>query len=475
MCSGHLSSYQRYQVHHKGLHRIYSGRSQKVRRMIWHQLCFLDMRTCEATGPRPQIRAEDYDTKMPWNVDDADLIGEYPVTEDRDYWTDTTFERIRAECQEMRRRVWYDIVAVDKRKKSLTSVLVKVQKFITSIKDKYLPMLDNAMPMQRVAVLMLHTMLGGLHLQVLHRYLFSTTQRMPDRLRQVLIEAGLNQMECSVEWEKRPDLAPWLWYRGAFNQYHAALLLLVEVYAYPMRKEASRIWTCLDFIFEVPSHLAPKQKAELILTDLRDRMETFHQTRKMKVSNQMQQRTGGVEKPHARVPSGVSNDSAVHVQQQNDGITGVMAVSFPPQNFSPPPVQPDSQSSESGSRHGSVGAQAQPQQPQSTDVDMQEIDWVSVPEPNRFKARQITNTPCRPNGKKSSIPRSTQEISTFRISTWPISQEPASRVNLSMITATAQWQLPTSTPSAMRATQLREQMRASMAPFALRAWPTWLM
>ncbi|CAK1359082.1 unnamed protein product [Cercospora beticola] len=362
-------------LHRDGTHYSMTPVEVQVRRLIWHQLCFLDMRTCEATGPRPQIRAEDYDTKMPWNVDDADLIGEYPVTEDRDYWTDTTFERIRAECQEMRRRVWYDIVAVDKRKKSLTSVLVKIQKFITSTREKYLPMLDNAMPLQRVAVLMLNTMHGGLHLQVLHRYLFSTTQRMPDRLRQVLIEAGLNQMECSVEWEKRPDLAPWLCYRGAFNQYHAALLLLVEVYAYPMRKEASRIWTCLDFIFEVPSHLAPKQKAELILTDLRDRMETFHQTRKMKVSNQMQQRTGGGEKPHGRVPSGVSNDSGVHVQQQNDGITGVMAVSFPPQNFSPPPVQPDSQSSESGSRHGSVGAQAQPQQPQSTDVDMQEIDW----------------------------------------------------------------------------------------------------
>ncbi|KAF2214350.1 hypothetical protein CERZMDRAFT_105450 [Cercospora zeae-maydis SCOH1-5] len=365
-------------LHRDGTHYSMTAVEVQVRRMIWHQLCFLDMRTCEATGPRPQIRADDYDTKMPWNVDDADLIGDYPVTEDRDYWTDTTFERIRAECQEMRRRVWYDIVAVDKRKKTLTSVLVKIQKFITSTKEKYIPMIDNSVPLQRVAFLMLETMLGGLHLQVLHRYLFSTTQRMPDRLRQVLIQAGLTQMECSVEWESSPELSPWLWYRGAFNQYHAGLLLLVEVYAYPMRKEATRVWKCLDFIFEIPSHLAPKQKAELVLTDLRDRMETFHQTRKMKVSNQMLNRAGGGEKLHVRNPSGVSSDSAVHVQKPNDGITGMMAMSFPPQSFSPPPPQPDSQSSESDSRHGSVAAaQAQTQPPQDTDADthMQEIDW----------------------------------------------------------------------------------------------------
>ena len=31
------------------------------------QLCFLDIRTCEATGPRPQIHKEDYDTRLPLN------------------------------------------------------------------------------------------------------------------------------------------------------------------------------------------------------------------------------------------------------------------------------------------------------------------------------------------------------------------------------------------------------------------------
>lgn len=30
-----------------------------VRRLIWYQLCFLDIRTCEAQGPRPTIRRDE--------------------------------------------------------------------------------------------------------------------------------------------------------------------------------------------------------------------------------------------------------------------------------------------------------------------------------------------------------------------------------------------------------------------------------
>lgn len=182
-----------------------------VRRMIWHQLCFLDMRTCEATGPRPQIRKEDYDTKMPLNVDDSDLLEPNPYIEDRDRWTDMTFCRIRAEVHEMRRSVWYDVIAIDKKKKSLTQVLVKVQRFNKMMEERYMPMIDDSVPFQALARLIFEMGSQALHLQTLHRYLFSTTQRMPDRLRQVLIEAGLSQMESGMEYDTNVGMQPWRW------------------------------------------------------------------------------------------------------------------------------------------------------------------------------------------------------------------------------------------------------------------------
>lgn len=349
-------------LHRDGTHYAMTPVETHVRRLIWFQLCFLDMRTCEATGPRPQIRRDDYDTQYPLNVNDTDFMGPVPPTEDKPYWTDMTLMRIRIELVDLRRTLWFDIVQIDKKKKSLTSAVVKVQKMRTSMESRYLPMLDDSVPLHILAKHVLNIGINGCFIQVLHRYLFSTTTRIPDRLRQILIEAGLTQMKNAIPLETKPELAPWVWYRGAFNQYHVALLLMVEVYAYPMRKDAAEIWKCLDFIFDIPQHLSPKQKAELVITDLRDRMEVYHQLRKLRATTQMEERVGSLGKTDGIT----AMQDRMPAQTANIGTAPTLL----PVNFSPP-IPPPSESGSNESRHGSVTA--------GGDVSMQnieDIDWV---------------------------------------------------------------------------------------------------
>ncbi|KAK3671464.1 hypothetical protein LTR78_008742 [Recurvomyces mirabilis] len=334
-----------------GLHRdgsLYSMSPVEVhvRRLIWHQLCFLDLRTCEATGPRPQIRPGDYDTKLPLNVDDLDFLSNTPPTEDEPYWTDATIIRIRAEYVELRRQTWFDVVQIDKKKKSLTSSVIKTQKVWKSMTEHYFPMMDADNPLHTLGRHILTLGIQGCFLQLLHRYLFSAVQRMPDRLRQILIEAGLTQMENAIALETNPQLAIWSWYRGAFNQYHSALLLMIEVYAYPMRKDAPKIWKCLDYIFDIPPHLTPKQKAELVITDLRDRMEVYHQLRKLKATTQMEERVSSLNK--SSVLQGWDVDGKTKAPPAAD-----TSFNMPPLNFSPPPVE-RTDSTSGDSRHNSA-------------------------------------------------------------------------------------------------------------------------
>jgi hypothetical protein len=386
-------------LHRDGTHYNMTPIEIHVRRMIWHQLCFLDQRTCEATGPRPQIRKEDYDTKLPVNVNDLDFISPNGTIEDLPYWTDNTLFRIRAECMEIRRQIWFDIVALDKKKKTLTSVLVRVQKFRNSLESRYFPMLDSNNPLQVFARHIMALGVNGLYIQILHRYLFSTTTKMPDRLRQVLIEAGLAQMENAIALETTPSLAPWSWYKGAFNQYHSALLLMVEVYAYPMRKDAAKIWKCLDYIFDIPPHLSPKQKAELVITDLRDRMEIFHQMRRVRATTQMEARVSlmgsassmrekGIDvsshqySPEQRPPHQIPLvDSYGQMNQQSMLAAPAAPLLVPQVHFQPQSAQQTDSSTASDSRQNSVpGGQPVPA-PGLTgpggDVLMDDIDWVS--------------------------------------------------------------------------------------------------
>ena len=89
-------------------------------------------------------------------------------------------------------------------------------------------------------------------------------------------------METVVEIETCPDFQPWLWYAGALQQHHYALLMLVEMFAFPDRRNAPRIWNCLDYVFEIPKEIPEKQKGRWVMTQVRNNMGLFVKARKLR-------------------------------------------------------------------------------------------------------------------------------------------------------------------------------------------------
>ena len=268
-----------------------------VRRMLWYQLCCLDIRTCEAQGPRPGIRADEFDTQFPLNVDDAQLEHPHYPTESESRWTDMTLSLIRMECNEIIRVVWVDRPRLEKKKISLTAVLGKVEKFRRMMKENYMYFIDDRVPIQRAGRLIFEIQSLRMHAMILHRYHNSVAYSIPgmcplsgdyvatlanriDRLRQIIITSGVTVMESAIELETSPALSTWAWYAGAIQQYHYALLILIEIYAFPMRKEADRIWACLDYIYEVPPGMNREQKGRWIITQIRDKTSVYMGARK---------------------------------------------------------------------------------------------------------------------------------------------------------------------------------------------------
>ncbi|KAL9580826.1 MAG: hypothetical protein Q9203_006149 [Teloschistes exilis] len=275
-----------------------------VRRLIWYQICFLDIRTCEAQGPRPHIRADEFDTQFPLNVDDVDLERLMPPTSSAHRWTDMTLALIRMECNEMCRVVWVDRPRLEKRKISLTAVLGKIESFRKTMKDKYLYLVDDNIPIQRLGRHICEISTLRMHIMVLHRYHNSVAYQIPgelpyvdflalqlnstDRLRQILISSGTEIMERAIQMETSPEFSPWAW----IQQYHTALLLLMEIYANPNRREANRIWRCLDYVFEIPGHISKDQKGRWVMTEIRDRMGLYIASRKVMAPSSLLDRIG---------------------------------------------------------------------------------------------------------------------------------------------------------------------------------------
>lgn len=290
-----------------GLHKdpttyITSPVECQVRRLIWHQICFLDLRTCEATGPRPQIRPDDFDTQFPRNIDDADLDRvehgdrSIDVGEDRTHFTDMTITRMRFECYDMHRYLWVERPKLERtrkegeRKITISSLLARIQSFKAAMEKTYLPMLSKTAPLHALASEIYGILSNRLYIHILQKYLSSDRHRMPDRLRQVVLSAAIMILEHSQNIEQQPALSTWSWYVGALHQYHTALLILNEMYAQPPAPAMEqRAWRALDFAFDLGPGMTNIEKTRTVLEELTNKMQVYASIKRWRAPKDMPQ------------------------------------------------------------------------------------------------------------------------------------------------------------------------------------------
>lgn len=286
-----------------GLHRDPSSYSTnpvevQVRRLIWYQICFLDIRTCEAIGPRPQIRRDEYDTRFPLNVEDEDLERAAQrgdnITQDSKFFTSMTITRMRVECMEMYRIIWTERPKLQRKpepgekKTTLTGLLSRIQSFRAAMEKTYLPMMSRDNPLHVVAMEMYGLLSARFHLGVLHPFASSDKGKMPERLRQMMMSACIMTCEHGMNIEQQPALKQWSWYVGALHQHHAAMLLLSEMYVARSDPALSaRMWRCLDYTFELPSHLGEKEKIRFLLSELVKRIGSYASRRGVRAPSNM--------------------------------------------------------------------------------------------------------------------------------------------------------------------------------------------
>ena len=150
----------------------------QVHRMIWHQLCYLDIRVCEAQSPRARIRKEEFDTQLPLNIDDSELEACDLRQETDQNWTVMTLSNARMECNEKIREI-YTAQQRTRQGKERDSVYIKktleiIGEFRRYMEMKYYPMIDDRIPIQHYTRLVIDMHCRRMHAMVLHEYHMST-------------------------------------------------------------------------------------------------------------------------------------------------------------------------------------------------------------------------------------------------------------------------------------------------------------
>lgn len=149
---------------------------------------------------------------------------------------------------------------------------------------------------------------------LLHPYVVSAPSAMPQRLVDVVWQAALNTCELSIVLETDPRFEPWWWYAQANQNWHTALLMFAEVTRKPDRPGADRAWKVLDYVFELPKHYSPREKALHLAYQARSRMGEYERRRRRRLPVELQRSLGVTHWSQAHT----SSEKSPSVGSEND-------------------------------------------------------------------------------------------------------------------------------------------------------------
>lgn len=285
-----------------------------MRSLLWYQICFLDFKTAEAQGPHPSIRSDDFDIPLPLNVDDDVFEFGSPKWQHQPApvqgWTDVTLSLIRYECNEIHRLIFRGRIEMDRKAITLHDLRARVEARKRQIHSKYLRYLDASVPIQRYAGLVATLLMSRCDSMLLYRHLPQTTLQprsdSENRLRDVLLTAALTTLEIGATLDTLPSLSSWAWYSTTFQQYHAVLLLLTELYRTPELARKERMMTIIDHIFGHCYGVGVRERCSDLLWTVKENLEAFYIMK-------------GIPKKHAAPPQQHPTLQPLHQQQTSTG------------------------------------------------------------------------------------------------------------------------------------------------------------
>ncbi|KAK6221627.1 fungal specific transcription factor domain-containing protein [Colletotrichum tabaci] len=227
----------------------------EIRRRVWWSLCLVDIRASEDQGTEFTIGDGSFDTKMPLNVNDADLHpGKTDAIVERQYDTDMSFalgsfRTCRVTRQIMAARIADGGPDVEKQNQLLDAFRGDIEKWGFSHNVR-----DFQTMSYWVGITVTHLVISKLALFIHLPALFSSPSELfSDENRNKLLVAAIEVAEFNHALNAEAASRQWRWIIETYTHWHAIVYLLIETSRRPWSPVIERAWVALHSKWLIPA------------------------------------------------------------------------------------------------------------------------------------------------------------------------------------------------------------------------------
>lgn len=241
-------------LHRDGSHfKHLSPFDVEMRRRVWWSLCNIDARASEDQGTDFTISIGSFDTKMPLNINDADIDPDSKETpRERQGLTDMSLARVWFEMSDVTRQIMAPGV------KDGGPSLEEQGRLLNSLYDKldegyFRYATESGNILYWVGVIVVRLVISKMTLLIYLPALFSSpSERFSDDVRTKLLVSAIEVAEYNHVLNAEPRCRQWRWIYQTYTHWYAIVYMLIEASRRAWSPLVERAWVALHSSWLIP-------------------------------------------------------------------------------------------------------------------------------------------------------------------------------------------------------------------------------
>jgi hypothetical protein len=226
----------------------------EMRRRVWCILCMLDVRSSEDQGTDLTITIGSFDTKIPLNINDADIDPEskqMPI--ERDGVTDMSFVRMSFEIGDIVRQMMAPGIrdgaaGLEDQSRLLNEIYQKAEQ------SYFRHTTQSGNIAYWVGVTITRLVMAKMTLIVFLPLLFSSpSEHLSDEIRTKLLVSAIEVAEYNHALNAEQACRQWRWVYQSYTHWHAIVYLMIEISRRPWSPIVERAWVALHSSWLIPA------------------------------------------------------------------------------------------------------------------------------------------------------------------------------------------------------------------------------